>query len=134
MEPIVLDTDVASKRFKGELPASMYSRLAGRQPLITFVTLAEMTKWADLRRWGTTRRKRLTHWLDGIGVLPGTEEVAVACGQITASAIQRGRPRPINDTWIAACCLAYELPLATFNVKDFEDFAEHESLALVLGL
>jgi len=109
----------------------MYAKLAGRQPLITFVTLAEMTKWADLRRWGEARRQHLTHWLSGIGVLPGTEEVAVTYGQISASAIQRGRARPINDTWIAACCLAYDLPLATFNIKDFKDFADYENLTLV---
>lgn len=41
--------------------------------------------------------------------------------------------RSANDTWIAACCLAEDMPLATFNVKDFEDFAEHEGLSL-LGL
>jgi hypothetical protein len=29
-------------------------------------------------------------------------------------------------TWIAACCLARELPLATLNLKDFADFVEHE--------
>ena len=39
--------------------------------------------------------------------------------------------RPQNDTWIAACRLAYDLPLATLNVKDFTDFAEHEGLALL---
>lgn len=131
MEQIVLDTDVASLRFKGELPPPMYRRLVGRQPLITFVTLAELTKWADLRHWGTSRRRRLTYWLSGVAVLPGTDEVAVLCGQISAAAIKRGRPRPVNDTWIAACCLAYELPLATFNVKDFQDFAEHEGLTLL---
>ena len=42
-----------------------------------------------------------------------------------------GRPRPQNDTWIAASCLAYDLPLATLNVKDFRDFAEHEGLTLI---
>jgi toxin FitB len=42
-----------------------------------------------------------------------------------------GRPRPANDSWIAACCLAHQFPLATFNVKDFEDFAEHDGLQLV---
>jgi predicted nucleic acid-binding protein len=42
-----------------------------------------------------------------------------------------GRPRPQNDTWVAACCLAYDLPLATFNLKDFGDFAEHEGLMLI---
>jgi toxin FitB len=131
VDPIVLDTDVASLRFKGELSGPMFARLAGLRPLITFVTLAEMTKWADLRNWGSTRRGRLAHWLGGMAVLPGIDEVAAAWGHISAAAIQRGRARPINDTWIAACCLVYELPLATLNVKDFKDFAEHDGLTLV---
>ena len=50
---------------------------------------------------------------------------------ITAYAYLRGRPRPTNDSWIAACCLAYDLPLATRNVKDFDDFAEHEGLRIL---
>jgi predicted nucleic acid-binding protein len=54
-------------------------------------------------------------------------------GEIAASAERRGRPRPQNDTWVAACCPAYELPLATLNVKDFRDFAQHEGLILVTG-
>ncbi|GAB2994706.1 hypothetical protein GCM10017788_66250 [Amycolatopsis acidiphila] len=36
----------------------------------------------------------------------------------------RGQPRPQNDTWVAACCLAFEVPLATLNVKDYKDFVE----------
>jgi predicted nucleic acid-binding protein len=40
---------------------------------------------------------------------------------------------PANDTWIAACCLVDDLPLATLNVKDFADFAEHEGLILIGG-
>jgi len=32
---------------------------------------------------------------------------------------------------IAACCLVYDLPLATLNVKDFKDFVEHEGLTLI---
>ncbi|MFE9917427.1 hypothetical protein ACFYPG_19955 [Micromonospora sp. NPDC005553] len=49
-----------------------------------------------------------------------------------ASAILRGRgrPRPTNDSWIAACCLVDRLPLATFNGKDFADFAEYDGLRL----
>jgi toxin FitB len=43
----------------------------------------------------------------------------------------RGRARPTNDTWIAACCLVRDLPLATLNLKDFTDFAQHEGLQLV---
>jgi len=129
----VLDTDVASFRFKGGLPTSLFARLVDRQPLITFVTRAELTKWADLREWGATRRARLAHWLAAMAVLPGTEDVATTWGRISAAAIRRGRPRPINDTWIAACCLVYELPLATLNVKDFADFVEYDGLAVISG-
>jgi toxin FitB len=32
--------------------------------------------------------------------------------------------------WVAACCIGYGVPLATLNVKDFEDFARHDGLAL----
>jgi hypothetical protein len=52
-------------------------------------------------------------------------------GEISAHAARRGRLRPQNDTWIAACCLVYDLPLATLNVKDFEDFVEYEGLSLI---
>ncbi|WP_245603474.1 hypothetical protein [Salinispora cortesiana] len=34
--------------------------------------------------------------------------------------------RPTNDSWIAACCLVDRLPLATFNGKDYADFAEYD--------
>jgi predicted nucleic acid-binding protein len=65
-----------------------------------------------------------------MAVLPGNEDVATAWGQISAAAIHRGRPRPVNDTWVAACCLVYDLPLATLNVKDF---AEYDGLVLITG-
>ncbi len=44
---------------------------------------------------------------------------------------QRGRPRPVNDMQIAACCLAYEAPLATLNLKDYEDFTEYHGLPIL---
>ena len=62
---------------------------------------------------------------------PYDQHVAVRWGEIQAYAQLRGRPRPTNDSWIAACCLVRELPLATFNIKDYADFAEHEGLELV---
>jgi len=44
-----------------------------------------------------------------------------------------GRPRPQNDTWIAATCLVYGLPLATLNAKDFVDYVDHDGLTLITG-
>jgi predicted nucleic acid-binding protein len=45
---------------------------------------------------------------------------------------RRGRARPVDDTWIAACCLVAGLPLATRHHKDFADFAEYEGLKLIV--
>ena len=51
--------------------------------------------------------------------------------QIVGYAERRGRPRPVNDSWIAACCLTYDLPLATLNAADFQDFADYEGLQVI---
>lgn len=131
MAPVVLDTDVASLGFKRRLPPTVVAQLAGHEPCITFVTLAELTKWAEVRSWGPRRRDRLLRWLEDFAVVRGTDAVARRWGELSASAEHRGRPRPIHDTWIAACCLVHELPLATLNIKDFDDFAEHEGLVIL---
>lgn len=57
----------------------------------------------------------------------------VTLGELTQWRVIRdwGRPRPVNDSWIAACCLAHDLPLATFNAKDFADYASHDGLHLI---
>jgi toxin FitB len=84
-----------------------------------------------MRQWAAPRRADLTRWLAARPRLPYTDEIARTWGEISAYAARRGRPRPQNDTWITACCLVYDLPLATLNVKDFKDFAEHEGLTLI---
>ena len=128
---VVYDTDVASRSFKGRLPAALAARLVGRQPLVTFVTVGELTQWTRLRHWGPRNRAMLEDWLADKPVISGGKSIAAVWGELSAAATQRGRPTPVNDTWIAACCIAYGLPLATLNVKDFTDFAEHDGLALL---
>lgn len=129
---VVLDTDVASRVYKRNLPSALAGQLVGYRPTITFVTLAELTKWTYLRSWGLPRREHLEQWLQPLLIMRGTPKVARVWGEISAYAQRRGRPRPQNDTWIAACCLAFEVPLATLNVKDYEDFVEYEGLELLV--
>ena len=43
----------------------------------------------------------------------------------------RGLRWPQNDTWIAACCLRYQVPLVRFNAADFDDFAARRGLVLL---
>lgn len=131
MHPVILDTDVASLLHRRKLTGPVAARLIGREPLITFVTLGELTKWAEIRRWGARRRDELAGWLSGIPVLPGDEAVAAIWGRLSAETSRRGRPRPVNDMWIAACSLAYDVPLATLNLKDYEDFQEHHGLRIL---
>jgi toxin FitB len=49
MDRVVLDTDVSSLSLKHRLPSPVLTRLIGKQPCITFVTLGELTQWAELR-------------------------------------------------------------------------------------
>ena len=130
MRPVVLDTDVASTILRGRLTDQLRARLAGRALAISFVTLGELTKWTVLRSWGPRRLADLADFRSNLAILPFDEAVATRWGQIQAQAQIRGRIRPINDSWIAACCLVNQLPLATFNTKDFADFAEHDGLDL----
>ena len=81
--------------------------------------------------WPSGPRSAAGNWLSGIPVLPGDEAVAAIWGVLSAAASRRGRPGPVNDMWIAACCLAYEAPLATLNLKDYEDFTEHHGLRIL---
>lgn len=131
MDYVVLDTDVASLSFRGRLPAGFNRPLAGKLTCVSFVTIAEMTKWAELRDWGPRNRDRLELWLSRQIHLEYDIAVAQTWGRLAAAAQRRGRVSPINDTWIAASCLAEGLPLATLNVKDYEGFAEHHGLVLV---
>ena len=98
---------------------------------MTFVTVGELWQWATMRSWGRRSREELEDWLSGVVKLDSDPVISQEWGRISADARRRGRPRPANDTWIAACCLVHGLPLASLNLKDFEDFAEHEGLVLL---
>jgi predicted nucleic acid-binding protein len=64
-------------------------------------------------------------------VIDSDDEVSRTWGQVAARGRRRGRPRPAIDSWGAASCLSCELPLATLNVKDYTEHAEHEGLILI---
>jgi toxin FitB len=74
VEPVTLDTDVASLIIKRKLPADTARLLAGRPLLIRFVTLGELTRWVEQRQWGPHRREPCrtldTHRFTVDGTLP----------------------------------------------------------------
>jgi toxin FitB len=128
---VVVDTDVASLLQKLQAPPWVVRQLAGARIWLTFVTVGELAKWTVVRRWGEYRRDRLDAWMAGRPVIPHDSRIARVWGELAGKAQLRGRPRPQNDTWIAACCLRYQVPLVTLNTADFGDFAEHHGLVLL---
>ena len=131
MADIVVDTDVASKLIKRQEPEWVRRALVGNRVWLTFVTVGELSKWAEVRSWGPQLRTRVDSWVIGKGVVPWNDAIAVRWGQLAGRAQLRGRPRPQNDTWVAACCIEMGVGLLTLNRKDFVDFAEHEGLVML---
>jgi toxin FitB len=127
---VVLDTDVSSRLIKGRPLGPLGGQLLGATWCVTFVTVGELWQWAWARSWGAGSRQHLERWLSRVIVIDSDDGVCRVWGEICGAARRRGRPRPANDSWIAACCLSRALPLATFNVKDHADFVEHEGLLL----
>jgi predicted nucleic acid-binding protein len=128
---VVIDTDVASVLQKDTAPAWVHRHVLHAENWLSFVTVAEFWKWAEVRRWGETRRSRLGVWISRRPIIPYDEQVARCWGRLAAGAQLRGRPRPQNDTWIAACYVRHGIPLLTLNSSDFLDFARHDGLQLL---
>ena len=131
MSFVVLDPDVASLIFRNRLAHTLAARLANQTWCLTFVTVGEMTQWAALRDWSPRNQAALDEWMSGFIMIEGSWEAARTWGNLSADGRRRGRTHPINDTWIAACCLTEGLPLATLNAKDYADFVEQQGLVLL---
>jgi predicted nucleic acid-binding protein len=130
VEPVALDTDVASRLFRGRLSGAAVAQLADRKWCVTFVTVGEMAAWGLIHSWGPRLKATLEHWVGRRDFVNCSVEAARIWGMLSAGGRSRGRLGPANDTWIAACCLADGLPLATRNADDFADIVAHHGLEL----
>ncbi len=128
---VVIDTDVASLIQKRRTPPWANRYIIGARVWVTFITVGELWKWAEVRDWGERSRDELARWIARRPVIPSDDLVARQWGILSAAARGRSRPRPQTDTWVAASCLRHGLPLLTMNKKDFSDFAVHHGLVLL---
>ena len=133
MAVVVLDTDAASRLQKASSTGPSPSRWSVAPVVLTFVSVAELLKWAESRSWSAARKAELDRWLEPIPVVPVDRRVCSEWAKPSAAAERRGRPRPVNDMWVAACCLAADVPLVTYNHDDFEDFRQYHGLRMLPG-
>ena len=124
MTTLIVDTDVVSFLLKEDTRAQLYlPHLRGKTLALSFMTLAELYQWAYIRNWGTRKLVRMEEQLDQYVVVPFDKEL---CKQWAAIAVERqrlGRPISVQDAWVAATAIQYDVPLVTHNHDDFTNIA-----------
>jgi len=120
MNAAIVDTDVVSMLCKGDTRALAYRpHLTGRLLGISFMTLAELERWALERAWGQRRKLELAQHLTRYAVLPVSRELCAKWAEVSFAARRKGRPIQTADAWIAASALYYQVPLITNNRSDY---------------
>lgn len=124
----LLDTDTVSAHLRANRTVSdRIGQYFGRVHVST-ITVGELTAWVLRKRVSRRKAVDLGYFLSDVSVLPVTEAIARKFGELRAESLDRGRPTPTMDLWIAATSLVHNLTLVTHNVKDFENVPD---LALV---
>lgn len=117
---VLIDTDVLSFLFKGDTRAELYQKhLKDRLLDVSFMTLAELERWAFQRNWGEARRKRMEEHLRQFVFPPVDRELCRKWAEVTDGARRNGFTISCADAWIAATALTYDIPLITHNPMDY---------------
>jgi|SRR5579885_740722 tRNA(fMet)-specific endonuclease VapC len=120
MSDAVIDTNVVSFLFKRDTRAELYKRhLLGVRPVVSFMTVAELEKWALIRNWGEARKAKMREHLRNFIVHPFDRALCIKWAEVSASARSKGRPIGCADAWIAATAILHGIPLITDNRGDF---------------
>lgn len=121
MPAVVVDTCVVSYLLKGDTRAEQYrSHLEGNTLVISFMTLAELHRWALERNWGERRRTEMAAYLRSYTIYPFNHALCVQWATTKDQAQRSGRGIKTDDAWIAATALLYDIPVITNNRSDFE--------------
>ena len=121
MKPVLLDTNVLSYAIRRDTRFAWYANeLRDCEPCVSFMTIAELYLWADVRGWGGRRRSDLDTYLSQCHAIYVDLRLCRAWSSLMAECRGQGRKLPIADAWIAATALEHSLPLFTHNRKHFE--------------
>ena len=120
MDSIVIDTDVLSYLFKRDTRGDRYQpHLDGKLGVLSFMTIAELEFWANLRNWGAKRRNELSAFLQPYTVIDSDYRLCQVWAEIRSQVMRDGHHIDTADCWIAATALHYATPLVTHNASHF---------------
>ena len=120
MDLVVVDTDVLSFIFKHDSRGAAYKpHLAGKEVIISFMTLAELNQWAIRSNWGTARKQKLDAYRKPFTVFHSDEDLCLKWAHVMEDARRNGRPIQTADAWVAATALLHDIPIVTHNRKHY---------------
>jgi predicted nucleic acid-binding protein len=120
MNRVVADTDVVPALLKNRPIGKRYDpELAARVALVSFMTAAEVERWAIQYRWGERRVHWLHLYLRRFTVVPSSSDLCHKRAEVMVAAQAVGRRIECADAWIAATALLYDAPLVTHNRSDY---------------
>ena len=120
MTAVVVDTCVVSFLLKNDTRAELYRpHLEVGTKVISFMTLAELYRWSEVRDWSEHRKAELEDDLSPYVVYGVSRALCHMWAETTDQARRRGHPIDVDDAWIAATALLYDLPLVSNNRRDF---------------
>lgn len=118
--PLAVDTDVFSYlHLKMGRHAEFAALIAGHPLAMPFPVAGELIV-LGLRKWGHRRRTVLAADIATCVLIPSDARVVDQWAALRAPLMSQLKGEGINDLWIAACCLVYDLPIVTNNLADFE--------------
>lgn len=118
MTDLLVDTNVVSFIFKNDSRAQLYANdIAGNRLHLSFVTIAELYRWAVKNKWGQPRIDALRQAIGKYAILAPDEQTAWHWARLMCLP---GQPIAPGDAWIAAAALRYGMPLVTHNGKHFD--------------
>ena len=118
----LIDTCVVSYLFKKHSLAQHYRPLLeGKLLYLSFMTVAELYRWAIGRTWGEKKINQLQETIQDYVVLPSDNEMCWQWAKINSI---KGSPISVGDAWIVATALHYNMPLITHNIKHMVIFME----------
>ena len=115
----LLDTDICSAYLRGNV--AVFNRFVQHSGglHISTISLGELYSWAYRSKSSSSLAAGLSDLLSEITLLDVNGAVALKFGRVRAALLDRGRPAPEADLFIASTALVHDLTLVTHNVQDF---------------